>query len=182
MITSRQSGSLILCYWWRREFANYARLHRGRIPCISCIVCIPTCLVDERPNVINTLVLWYGMRLLLPIFTYPACLPQAIVIVKTGSVLYLFVQYTSAASLPSRGDVAYVMFSLIGWDRYQIAKISIHYSDVIMNAMAFQISGVSIVCLTLCSDAVQRIHQSSASLAFVRVSTGDCWIPLTNGQ
>ena len=43
-----------------------------------------------------------------------------------------------------------------------------HYSDVIMSAMASQITGVSIVCSTVCSGAGQRKHQSSASLAFVR--------------
>ena len=32
------------------------------------------------------------------------------------------------------------------------------------------------------SDADQRKHQSSASLAFVREFTGDRWIPRTNGQ
>ena len=36
-----------------------------------------------------------------------------------------------------------------------------------MSAMASQITGASIVCLTVCSGADQRKHQSSASLAFV---------------
>ena len=43
-----------------------------------------------------------------------------------------------------------------------------HYSDVIISAMAYQITGVLILCLTVCSGADQRKHQSSASLAFVR--------------
>ena len=43
-----------------------------------------------------------------------------------------------------------------------------HYSDVIMNATVSQITGVSIVCSTVCSVVDQRKHQSSASLAFVR--------------
>ena len=43
-----------------------------------------------------------------------------------------------------------------------------HYSDVIMNMMASQITIVSIVYSTVCSGADQRKHQSSASLAFVR--------------
>ena len=43
-----------------------------------------------------------------------------------------------------------------------------HYSDVIMSAMASQITDVSIVCSTVNSDADQRKHQSSSSLAFVR--------------
>ena len=43
-----------------------------------------------------------------------------------------------------------------------------HYSDAIMSTVAFQITGVSIVCSAVCSGADQREHQSSASLAFVR--------------
>ena len=37
-----------------------------------------------------------------------------------------------------------------------------------MSAMTSQITGISIVCLTVCSGADQRKHQSSASLTFVR--------------
>ena len=43
-----------------------------------------------------------------------------------------------------------------------------HYSDVIMSAVASQITGVSIVCLTVRLGTDQRKHQSSASLAFER--------------
>ena len=59
---------------------------------------------------------------------------------------------------------------------------STYYSDVILSAMASQITGVSIVCPYVCSGSDQRKRQSSASLAFVRGSTGDRWIPLTKGQ
>ena len=46
----------------------------------------------------------------------------------------------------------------------------LHYNDVIMSAMASQITGtgVSMVNPTVCSGADQRKHQSSVSLAFVR--------------
>ena len=40
----------------------------------------------------------------------------------------------------------------------------IHCTDVIMSAMASQITSVSIFCLKVCSGADQRKHQSSASL------------------
>ena len=43
-----------------------------------------------------------------------------------------------------------------------------HYNDVIMSAMASQITGVSIVYLTASWGADQIKHQSFASLAFVR--------------
>ena len=47
-------------------------------------------------------------------------------------------------------------------------RVLIHYSGVIINAMASQIIGVSINCSTFCSGSDQRKHQSSASLAFLR--------------
>ena len=43
-----------------------------------------------------------------------------------------------------------------------------HYSDVIMGEIASQITSLTIVYSTVYSDADQRKHQSSASLAFVR--------------
>ena len=42
-----------------------------------------------------------------------------------------------------------------------------HYIDVIMTTVASQITSLAVVCLTVYSDADQRKHQSSASLAFV---------------
>ena len=44
-----------------------------------------------------------------------------------------------------------------------------HYSDVIMGAMGSQITSLTINYSTVYSDADQRKHQSSASLALVRV-------------
>ena len=43
-----------------------------------------------------------------------------------------------------------------------------HYDDVIMGAMASQITSLAIVFSTIYSGTDQRKHQSSASLAFVR--------------
>ena len=53
--------------------------------------------------------------------------------------------------------------------------LSLHHNDVIMNVMASQITSLTIVYSTVYSDAIQRKHQSSASLAFVR------GIPRTKG-
>ena len=58
----------------------------------------------------------------------------------------------------------------------------IHYDDVIMSAIASQTTSLTIVYSIVYSDADQRKHQSSASLAFVWEFTGDRWIPRTNGQ
>ena len=43
-----------------------------------------------------------------------------------------------------------------------------HYNDVIISAMASQITSITIVYSIVYLDADQRKHQSSASLAFVR--------------
>ena len=52
-----------------------------------------------------------------------------------------------------------------------------HCGDVMIRAMASQITGVSIVYSTVCSGANQRKHKSSASLAFVR---GNHWRPVNS--
>ena len=44
-------------------------------------------------------------------------------------------------------------------------KAILHYGGAIMSAMAFQITGVSIVCTAVCSGADKRKHQSYVSLA-----------------
>ena len=51
---------------------------------------------------------------------------------------------------------------------YAVRARVIHYSDVIMDTMASQITSLTTVCSTVYSGADQRKHQSSASLAFVR--------------
>ena len=45
--------------------------------------------------------------------------------------------------------------------------LRVHYNDVIMTTMATQITSLTVVYSTVYSDADQRKHQSSASLAFV---------------
>ena len=46
--------------------------------------------------------------------------------------------------------------------------LGVHYSDVIMGAITFQITSLTIVFSTVYSGADQGKNQSSASLAFVR--------------
>ena len=53
-------------------------------------------------------------------------------------------------------------------DTYHLQNAKYHYSDVIMGAMTFQITSLTIGYLTIYSGADQRKHQSSASMAFVR--------------
>ena len=65
------------------------------------------------------------------------------------------------------------------WSSYSIMEIlylkntsiilwAYHYSNVIMDVMTSQVTGVRMVCSNVCSGANQRKHQSSGSLAFVR--------------
>ena len=56
------------------------------------------------------------------------------------------------------------------------------YNDVIMTTIASQITSLTVVYSTVYSDADQRKHQSSASLAFVWGIHRDRWIPRTKGQ
>ena len=58
----------------------------------------------------------------------------------------------------------------------------VHYSDVIMSTIASLITSLAVVYSTVYSDADQRKHQSSASLAFVWGIHRDRWIPRTKGQ
>ena len=58
----------------------------------------------------------------------------------------------------------------------------IHYHDVIMGTIAFQITSLTTVYSTVYSGSDQRKHQSSASLAFVWGIHRDRWIPRTKGQ
>ena len=58
----------------------------------------------------------------------------------------------------------------------------LHYNDVKMGAVASQITSLTAVHWTVYSDADQRKHQSSMSLAFVLGIYRDWWIPRTKGQ
>ena len=57
-----------------------------------------------------------------------------------------------------------------------------HYSDVIMAAMASQITSLAIVYSTVYSDADQRNIKAPRHWPLCREFTGDRWIPRTNGQ
>ena len=87
-------------------------------------------------------------------------------------------QTISISKLPD-GNVEYVdILEFIFWhvkrnqdkkDRsYGQIEAKNHYNDVIMGAIASQITSLTIVNSTVYSDVDQRKHQNSASLAFVR--------------
>ena len=70
----------------------------------------------------------------------------------------------------------------ITWFNILVITVHFHYNDIIMSAMASQITSLRIIYSTLYSGADQRKHQSSASLAFGRGIHHDRWIPPTRGQ
>ena len=53
-------------------------------------------------------------------------------------------------------------------NNFSSSALVFHNNDVIMSTVAFQITSLTIVYSSFYSDADQRTHQSSASLAFVR--------------
>ena len=81
-----------------------------------------------------------------------------------------------------RGIELYKVIEYINWEEPYLPSIFrfsslthslidihfiMHYCDFIMDSMACQISSLTFVCSNVYSDADQRKHQSSASLAFV---------------
>ena len=63
----------------------------------------------------------------------------------------------------------------------KLAK-TLHHHDVIMGTIASQITSLTVVYSIVYSDADQRKHQSSESLAFVWGIHRDRWIRRTKGQ
>ena len=89
--------------------------------------------------------------------------------------------FTNRAALKIRANMNQVILILPIKSRQGVVTPS-HYIDVIMTTMASQITSLAVVYSTVYSDANQRKHQSSASLAFVWGSHRDRWNPRTKGQ
>ena len=76
-------------------------------------------------------------------------------------------EYLPMSTSTSMSTITLELASTSKYDQETYSVLD-HYDDVIMGAMASQITSLSIVYSTVYSDADQRKHQSSASLAFVR--------------
>ena len=89
-------------------------------------------------------------------------------------ILTLNQNFTEVGPLGSGNGLVHNRRQAIVWtnddpDQWRICTLpGLHYNDVIMGAIASQITSLTIVYLTVYSDTDQRKHQSSASLAFVR--------------
>ena len=95
--------------------------------------------------------------------------------IYTYIYIYIYIYYVSVSSIVIAP--ANLQCQALIWTNDDLQSIgpavrvklgSKHYCDVIMGAMASQITSLAIVYSTFYSGADQRKHQSSASLAFVR--------------
>ena len=94
-------------------------------------------------------------------------------------ILIFWIHFHTASNYVDGGYVICSHWShVFGIVFYSFVLSSVHhYGDVIMGAIASQITNLTIVCSTVYSDADQRKHKSSASLAFVR---GIQWWPVNS--
>ena len=93
-------------------------------------------------------------------------------LLKLFKHLTLYCVYLSPIRIPAHGQLT---------TAYGVSACG-HYIDVIMTTMASQITSLMVVYSTVYSDADQRKHHSSASLAFGWGIHRDRWIPRTKGQ
>ena len=97
-------------------------------------------------------------------------------VTKSSQAVALAIIYYICSTLCTGSNVSFLKLSyytqwrLIKYQESQTPTILLatRYSDVIMSAMASEITSLTIVYATVYSGADQRKHQSSASLAFVR--------------
>ena len=77
------------------------------------------------------------------------------------------IYFTLPYGIPNLTDIT-IHLEFVTHEKHITLLTVYHYSDVIMGAMAFQITSLAFVYSSVYSGVDQRKHQSSASLAFVR--------------
>ena len=65
---------------------------------------------------------------------------------------------------------------------FRLASLALHYSDVIMSAIASQITGVSIVCSTVVEEQIKVNIKTPRQWPLLEESVGDRWISVTKGS
>ena len=110
---------------------------------------------------------------------------------ESDSVLFIVVSYNLSFIEVFVCDARGVNFSCSfiscdsgGVSLHLASFLKSHLGDVIKSAMASEITGVSMVCSTVCSDADQRKHQVPRPRRWLLWGefTGDRWIPLTKAS
>ena len=121
----------------------------------------------------------------------PTCFPMLTVLYLVANCLYFHAKWRKARHIDARTVDWFCFETGLGKpmltpndpNSLKIPQMSIlHYDDAIMGAIASQITSLMVVYSIVYSDADQRKHQSSASLAFVWGIHWDRWIPRTKGQ
>ena len=87
----------------------------------------------------------------------------------TSNKIHLKITYLNFISnVPGANELKEAMLLWLDISLVRYRDPRNHYSEVIMSAVASQITGISIACSTVCSGTDLRKYQTSASLAFVR--------------
>ena len=126
---------------------------------------------ETRLELITVTSWWARWRLKSPCFHLMTSPCFVLLVAYTGALCSVGYAYQTHLNLKSR-EISFV----------HNIHFSYHYNDVIMTTIASQITSLAVVYSTVYSDADQRKHQSSASLAFVWGIHRDRWIPRTKGQ
>ena len=148
-------GVLIYCQFGTILLSKYKSLYSW-----TCIAkcCLRNCgQFDSGLGVLKTLLICFSScftsdRLYVAYRFKSSCFNNSISGIIWISFRYIAVMYTLTAT---QQTCLVILFNVF------------HYNDVIMGAMTSQITSLTIVYSTVYSDADQRKHQSSASLAFV---------------
>ena len=97
--------------------------------------------------------------------------PYVSMIIHTGVYSLKYTWANVCTFIPMCMAISFVFFNGITYllmdINSRIYLIILHYNDVIMSAVASQITSLKIVYLNVYSGSDQRKHQSSASLVFV---------------
>ena len=107
---------------------------------------------------------------------------------KIGTIYSYFIRYINVHDcfvsiiLKTHNVCLWIWINKCQVKEYKYWISMCHYTDDIMTTKASQITSLTVVYSTVYSDADQRKHQSSTSLAFVWGIHRDRWIPRAKGQ
>ena len=112
--------------------------------------------------------IWWSLTLILYFFSFTNASFGMWVSVLRKNIVFVFLSNRYGRSALERQNPIKTIWRNVYVPDQGICKVNtLHCSDVIMSAMASQITCVFILYSTVCSGTYQRKLQSSASLAFV---------------
>ena len=135
--------------------------------------------------------IYFWKNTLIHMRNYPVCNICTIIKYRMGLIVVELFKWWHIHNGPQSRIISFVRMTKVYCNGIRwLCMLSIwdnnitmsHYSDVIMTTIASLITSLAVVYSAVYSDADQRKHQSSASLAFVWGIHRDRWIPRTKGQ